>query len=325
VAALRPANTLTGILRNRMRNLAQTAARGPVGGEMVHIARSGTGGHIAVYSELNLGTTFRVHLPASAIPIAEERSKPQITTLQGNEAILLVEDDASLREYATSVLRELGYQVYEAANGEEALAIGRAQANNIDILVTDVVMPEMSGRDLTDALASVAPRMRVLYMSGYTEAAIVHRGVLDPGIEFLAKPFSPEELAMKVREVLATPLRPRSILIVDDDPGILSLLSAILKDAGYQVSMASNGDGAISHCRQKVVDLLITDLMMPEREGIETIRYFRKEVPYIKIIAISGAFEGQILAAADILGAHATLQKPIQPDDLLGAVRSLIG
>jgi CheY-like chemotaxis protein len=186
-------------------------------------------------------------------------------------------------------------------------------------------MPEMSGRDLTDALASIAPRVRVIYMSGYTEAAIVHRGVLDPGIEFLAKPFSPEELATKVREVLTTPLRPRSILIVDDDPAILSLLSAVLKDADYQVAMASNGEEAILHCRHEAVDLLITDLVMPEREGIETIRYFRKEVPYVKIIAISGAFEGQILEAADVLGAHATLLKPIQPDRLIGVVRSLIG
>jgi CheY-like chemotaxis protein len=174
-------------------------------------------------------------------------------------------------------------------------------------------------------LASVAPRIRVLYISGYTEAAIVHRGVLDPGIEFLAKPFSPEELAIKVREVLATPLRPRSILIVDDDPGVLSLLTTVLTDTGYQVSVASNGNEAIAHCRRKVVDLLITDLVMPEREGIETIRYFRKEVPYAKIIAISGAFEGQMLEAANVLGAQATLQKPIRPDELLAAVRSLIG
>jgi CheY-like chemotaxis protein len=284
-----------------------------------------TGGHIAVYSELNLGTTFRVYLPASALPVPEESSKPKITTLHGTETILLVEDDASLREYASGVLRDFGYQVYEAGGGEEAIAIGRAKANKIDLLVTDVVMPEMGGRDLTDALASVAPRIRVLYMSGYTEAAIVHRGVLDPGIEFLAKPFSPDELAMRVREVLATPLRPRSILIVDDDPGILSLLTTILTDTGYQVSVASNGNEAISHCRGKVVDLLITDLVMPEREGIETIRYFRKEVPYAKIIAISGAFDEQMLRVANVLGAHATLQKPIRPDELLGGVRRLIG
>ena len=284
-----------------------------------------TGGHIAVYSELNLGTTFRVYLPASALPVPEESSKPKITTLHGTESILLVEDDAGLREYASGVLRDFGYQVYEAASGEEAIAIGKAKVNDIDLLVTDVVMPEMGGRDLTDALASVGLRIRVLYMSGYTEAAIVHRGVLDPGIEFLAKPFSPDELAMKVREVLATPLRPRSILIVDDDAGILSLLTAILTDAGYQVSAASNGNEAISHCRGKVVDLLITDLVMPEREGIETIRYFRKEVPYAKIIAISGAFDGQMLGMADVLGAHATFQKPIRPDELLGGVRRLIG
>jgi len=81
----------------------------------------------------------------------------------------------------------------------------------------------------------------------------------------------------------------------------------------------------LRHCRHNVVDVLITDLVMPECEGIETIRYFRKEVPYVKIIAISGAFEGQLLAAADVLGSHATPQKPIRPDELLEAVRSLIG
>jgi DNA-binding NtrC family response regulator len=186
-------------------------------------------------------------------------------------------------------------------------------------------MPQMSGRDLTDALVSVAPRMRIIYMSGYTEGAIVHRGVLDPGIEFLAKPFSPNELASKVREVLATPLRARSILIVSDNPGTLSLLRTVFTDAGYLVSTASNRDEVTSHCRSQIVDLLVTDIVKPEGEGMETIRYFRDELPYLKIIALSDVCEVQSLGAADVIGAHVVIQKPIRPDELLCEVHELIG
>jgi PAS domain S-box-containing protein len=284
-----------------------------------------SGGHVAVYSEIGIGTTFRVYLPATTQPVTEEPVKPEVTSLQGTETILLVEDHAGLRQYAVEVLRDLGYQVHEAANSSEALAIGKAQRDKVDLLITDVVMPDMGGRELAEALAPLARRMRVLYMSGYTENFIVKQGVLDPGIEFLAKPFNPEDLAEKVKGILAKSQRVPSIMVVDDDSEVLALLSEILTRDGFDVSVASNGSEAISMCHRKAVNLLITDLVMPEREGIETIRCFRKEMPHTKIIAISGAFDGEFLRAAEMFGASRVLQKPIEPEKLLQAVHTIIG
>src|SRR5438445_1859581 len=166
--------------------------------------------------------------------------------------------------------------------------------------------------------------MSVLYMSGYTENFIVKQGVLDPGIEFLAKPFNPEDLAEKVKGILAKSQRVPSIMVVDDDSEVLALLYEILTRGGYDISVTSNGSEAISMCHRKAVNLLITDLVMPEREGIETIRCFRKEMPHTKIIAISGAFDGEFLRAAEMFGASRVLQKPIEAENLLQAVRTII-
>jgi CheY-like chemotaxis protein len=266
-----------------------------------------------------------VYLPATTQPVTEEPVKLEVTSLQGTETILLVEDHAGLRQYAVEVLRDLGYRVHEAANSSEALDIGRAQRDKIDLLITDVVMPDMGGRELAEALTPLARRMRVLYMSGYTENFIVKQGVLDPGIEFLAKPFNPEDLAEKVKGILAKSQRVPSIMVVDDDSEVLALLNEILTRGGYDVSVASNGSEAISMCHRKAVNLLITDLVMPEREGIETIRCFRKEMPHTKIIAISGAFDGEFLRAAEMFGASRVLQKPIEAENLLQVVRTIIG
>jgi CheY-like chemotaxis protein len=121
---------------------------------------------------------------------------------QGKETILLVEDEAMVRALTGENLRECGYEVLEAANGEEALSICGQHDGAIDLMLTDVVMPLMSGRELADRIVEMCPGIRVLYMSGYTDDAIVHHGVLEPGTAFLEKPFTLQGLAKKVREVL---------------------------------------------------------------------------------------------------------------------------
>ena len=163
-----------------------------------------SGGNIWVYSEPGLGTTFKIYLPrieegtASLRPAAVS-TKP----LGGSETILLVEDEEMVRKLACTVLEKNGYRVLEAPNGEEALRIAQEHsAKQIHLMITDVVMPRMSGRELADCLESVRPEMKVLYMSGYTDDAIIHHGVLDPGIAYIQKPFAPDVLALKVREVL---------------------------------------------------------------------------------------------------------------------------
>jgi two-component system cell cycle sensor histidine kinase/response regulator CckA len=164
-----------------------------------------SGGNIWVYSELGRGTTFKVYLPRetrSIVPVREPR--PETTDLRGTESILLVEDEDPVRTLAAKVLRSLGYQVMEAKLGRDALAVAGKHNGRIDLLLTDVVMPEFSGAELARKLAESRPTLRVLYMSGYTDEAIIHHGVLAANIAYLQKPFTPEVLAAKVKEVLSS-------------------------------------------------------------------------------------------------------------------------
>jgi CheY-like chemotaxis protein len=123
--------------------------------------------------------------------------------LTGDETILLVEDEQSVRELATRILRERGYQIYPAPDGKEALKMFEDHPDRkIQLLLTDVVMPGISGREVADRLKLLTPDIKVLFISGYTDNAIVHHGVLDKGVNFVQKPFAPEALVRKVREVL---------------------------------------------------------------------------------------------------------------------------
>jgi len=162
-----------------------------------------SGGYIWVYSEPNRGTTFKIYLPRVDQPAETFRSeKPRTAIQRGTETILLVEDDKSLRELTSSVLKDSGYQVLTAADTEEGLALCSANRDELHLLVTDVIMPGMNGRQLAEQVKQLSPRTKVLYVSGYTNNAIVHYGVLDPGLWFLPKPFALSALVAKVREVL---------------------------------------------------------------------------------------------------------------------------
>jgi two-component system, cell cycle sensor histidine kinase and response regulator CckA len=164
-----------------------------------------SGGYITVYSELGRGTTVKVYLPRveeDPQPLEAAEAGPPPT---GSETILLLEDEGSLREIIREVLEEAGYRVLTAADSREALPLARAHGGPIHILVTDVVMPGLGGREIAEALARERPSTRVLYISGYTDEAIGHHNVLDPGVHFLQKPFSTLALLRKVREVLDSP------------------------------------------------------------------------------------------------------------------------
>lgn len=161
------------------------------------------GGEVVVESEIGRGTTFRIYLPRADAPVEVlEHGRPDAVTLRGTGTILLVEDEDGVRELAKEVLQLGGYAVFDARDVADAERIAIAEARRIDLLVTDVVMPGTNGRELARQLSGLRPGMKVLYMSGYTDDAIVHHGVLDPGVVFLSKPFSPEALIRKVREVL---------------------------------------------------------------------------------------------------------------------------
>ncbi len=163
-----------------------------------------SGGHINVYSELGRGTTFKVYLPQVEQRMEVPAVKPASRDLPtGTETILLVEDDPSLREMASLLLRRLGYAVLAAANGPEALNLTHQRdAGNIDLLFTDIVMPQMDGKELSDRIRALRPQTKTLFTSAYTENAAIHQGVLSEGVALLQKPFTPSALAQKLRAVL---------------------------------------------------------------------------------------------------------------------------
>ena len=169
------------------------------------------GGHLWVYSEPGRGTTFKVFLPRAigdqTPPVQPETS--DLASGAGSETVLIVEDEPVVRNLAVRYLREQGYQVLQASDGPEALDIARSHEGDVHLLVTDVVMPGMNGRELAERLASERPGLRVLYVSGYTDHAVVRHGVLEEGIAFLSKPFDLRDLARTVREVLDTGGVPR--------------------------------------------------------------------------------------------------------------------
>jgi len=162
-------------------------------------------GHISVSSELGLGTTFRIYLPCAEAP-PQVAVDPTVEKMpDGTEHILLVEDDPSVRRLSKELLIRLGYSVTEAASGRAGLALGSDDTRHFDLALCDVILGDMSGPAVAEALRALRPSIRVLYMSGYTDEAIVKTGVLDEGKAFLRKPFTPMQLAKKIREVLDEP------------------------------------------------------------------------------------------------------------------------
>jgi two-component system, cell cycle sensor histidine kinase and response regulator CckA len=160
-------------------------------------------GNIWVYSEKGVGTTFKVYLPRVDKVAAEEKLvQKEGEFSRGTETVLLVEDEEMVKNVAREVLEMQGYHVLEARDGAEARAISTEHKGPIHLLLTDVVMPGMSGREVAEELLRTRPQMKVLYMSGYTGDAIVHHGVLDEGVAFIEKPFSPDTLARRLRDVL---------------------------------------------------------------------------------------------------------------------------
>lgn len=160
-------------------------------------------GSIWVYSEVGSGTTFKIFLPrVDEVALSENLRQKSRSAPGGSETVLLVEDEDIVRALSTEILERCGYRVVTAADGQEGLRVCKEFEGRIDLMITDVVMPHMSGRELAEHLARLRPDTRVLYMSGFTDDAIVRHGVLDEGVSFIQKPFSPDSLAIKAREVL---------------------------------------------------------------------------------------------------------------------------
>jgi CheY-like chemotaxis protein len=166
-----------------------------------------SGGHIRIYSEVGQGTTVKLYMPRLAGTHADSTEADALDLApqgDGRELVLVVEDEAVVRQLSVEALQELGYRVLEADGGEAALKLLDANAD-IALMFTDVVMPGMNGRKLADEALRRRPALKVLFTTGYTRNAVVHNGVLDPGVHLIGKPFTMEELASRIREVLDAP------------------------------------------------------------------------------------------------------------------------
>jgi CheY-like chemotaxis protein len=173
-----------------------------LGLSMVYGIVKQSNGYIMAYSEPGQGTTFKIYLPRTEEPLPIQQKEKEIAG--GTETILVVEDEAALRELTCALLEDSGYKVIEASGVEDALLTGKDLQRRIDLLLTDVVMPRLDGRELASRMIALRPDLKVLYMSGYTDEVIVHRGVLAQGTLLVQKPFTKSTLLKKVREALDT-------------------------------------------------------------------------------------------------------------------------
>ena len=169
----------------------------------VHGIVQQTGGNITVYSEIDLGTTFKVYLPATyTVGGTQGQKSTSQSVSRGTETILIAEDEEAVRTLTAQILKNYGYTIHQAANGKEALEFMQTNGNAVDLLISDVVMPHLGGRELAEKVHLIYPECKILFLSGYTDDAVIRHGVLATEFTFLQKPFSPLKLAQNVRQLL---------------------------------------------------------------------------------------------------------------------------
>jgi CheY-like chemotaxis protein len=159
-------------------------------------------GYINVYSEPGKGTTFKIYLPLIRSKIEEEKTADHYIMKRGTETILVAEDDTQVRDLTKHILEGFGYQVMEAEDGEEAMRVFNENKDRIQLLILDVVMPKKNGKEVYDEITKIRPDIKAIFTSGYNAEIIHKKGILEKGLGFITKPFSPQELLKKVREVL---------------------------------------------------------------------------------------------------------------------------
>jgi PAS domain S-box-containing protein len=272
-----------------------------------------SGGHVKIYSEEGHGTTVRVYLPRTRQEEDARHALTETVTPKGHgEIVLVVEDDHAVRETAVDLLRDLGYSVLTAENADSALAIVNSGVE-IDILFTDVVMPgTLRSPDLARKAKEKLPGIGVLFTSGYTQNAIVHAGRLDDGVDLISKPYTRERLAQKIFEILGQsrksvpqehpqrmnggfgagsdrPVKRARVLLVEDDVLIRMATAEMLADLGHEVVEAGTIAEASALLNSEVVQVMVTDLGLPDGHGMELVRLVSATHPEIAVIIASGA------------------------------------
>ena len=283
------------------------------------------GGWINVETALGRGTTFILGFPATPDSFrAESASAAETGSSRGNETILVVEDQDEVRDFTASVLAAAGYRIITAGSGEEAAVLVQNLQEPLHLVLTDVVMTGMTGRELASQIRALRGEIPVLFMSGYARDVLTSHNPPDPGTHYIQKPFSAAELTARIGGVLAAGRVKRRVIVADDESEIRKLFSTVLLGAGYEVAEAEDGNAVERLLNTGHFDVLVTDLVMPDREGLETIQLARGRYPELKIIAVSGALGGGFLKVARKFGADVALLKPVAPTSLLDVVASLL-
>jgi signal transduction histidine kinase/DNA-binding response OmpR family regulator len=285
-----------------------------------------TGGHFRIYSEAGEGTTVRMYFPRTFEIEDATMRLSDVVPQGGSETILVVEDDPAVQGTVVEMLGSLGYRVLKADNATDAYGIIKSGLS-IDLLFTDVVMPgPMRSPELARQARTMLPNLAVLFTSGYTQNAIVHGGRLDPGVELLSKPYGRDQLARKVRHLLANrpgqvtppadasrePRRAR-ILIVEDNPELLEMACSLFDALGQETRGAVSVDGALALLDEGACDVLFTDIDLAGESGIDLARQARALQPRLHVVFASGygaPDRGSLGFAYDVVA------KPYRLDDL---------
>lgn len=289
-----------------------------------------SGGHVKIYSEVGAGTTVKLYFPREMASEDTLVGAPTEEVQGGEETVLVVEDDDEVREVAVSMLTELGYRVVKARDAASALVVVDSGIP-IDLIFTDVMMPgSLRSPDFARKAKERLPNVAVLFTSGYTQNAIVHGGRLDPGVELLAKPYTREALARKIRHLLANQAQRRvaqgsqhsaneksfkdaTVLLVEDDDLIRLTTTEMLNDLGCNVKEASTAQEALKILDEHPVDILLTDVGLPGVSGLELARNVYARRPDLCLVLATG--DSGLKSEAARLGAILVV-KPYTPKSL---------
>ena len=283
-------------------------------------------GHIKVHSAPGAGTTFKIYLPRSLEKLAEPPAGLTGPVLGGGETILVVEDDAPVQHTVVDMLRGLGYDVLHADDGASALVLlGTGVA--VDLLFTDVVMPgPVSSKELAQQARRLLPELAVLFTSGYTHNAIMQGGRLDPGVELLSKPYQREDLARRIRHVLADRRlvgapdpSGRRILLVEDNDDAREMTTEMLNILGHTVHGVASAEAALPLLGMPGLEVLVTDISLPTMSGLELARHARAHWPQLEVVFASGHDWGASLMQD---ASARFLRKPFGLEELAGALKA---
>ncbi len=263
-----------------------------------------SGGQITAESEPGKGSVFRIYLPRTLAKPTVHPDPPKTASSRGmGEHILVVEDEESLRTWVVRELAERGYRTSEAVDGQDALRLVQQEGLRPDLLLTDVIMPGITGTELATRLRPEHPELKVLFMSGYSDDLIRSHGVLEPGIQFLSKPFQRDDLARKVREALhrrIEPPRGKRILMIDDEPLFRELIGHHCSQRGHEFTGVDAAPAALEALSAREFDVLLLDKNLPGSDGYRILQEIREVGHGLPVILLTGD-----LASVDLPTFHA--------------------